>query len=63
MLVSNYNFKKRDWFLQSWGNENFDIDDDGKRIFLERYRTFQEAVVYLAKEYNRTSLEYDYYVW
>lgn len=55
--------KKRDYFLKSWGNENFEIDENGSKMFPKRYILFQQAVRCLASKDGITPLEYDYRIW
>lgn len=52
---------KRDYFLKSWGHEDFEMDENGKKTYPKRYILFQQAVRCIAKNIN--SLEYDYYIW
>lgn len=52
---------KRDFFLKSWSNEDFEINEDGKKKYPRRYILFQQAVRNIAKDMN--PLEYDYTVW
>lgn len=35
---------KSDYFLKSWGNENFEFDAEGKEIYPKRYNLFQQVV-------------------
>lgn len=63
-LKSNNMLGKRDYFLKSWGNEEFVIDDNGKITYPERYLLFQKAVREIAMNTrNINPLEYDYYGW
>ena len=55
--------KKRDWFLQSWSKEEFDIDDNGDRKYPERYYLFQQAVRCFCKDKNISSIEFDFIEW
>lgn len=54
---------KREYFLKSWGNEDFEEDKNGKKMFPKRYVLFQQAVRCLAEKKNINPLEYDYCVW
>lgn len=60
-LKSDKTLGKREWFLKSWGNEDFDFDINDKKTYPRRYVIFQEAVRCIAE--NMNSLEYDYYIW
>ncbi len=51
------NDRKRDGFLKSWGNENF---EDGN--LPSRYRLFQDCVKELAGE-DMSRLDYDFSIW
>lgn len=53
----------RDYFLKSWGNENFEVDETGKKMYPKRYMLFQQAVRFLAQKDGINPLEYDYCVW
>lgn len=55
--------KKRDWFLQSWSKEEFDIDDNGDRKYPQRYYAFQQAVRYFCKNKKISSIEFDFEEW
>lgn len=62
-LDSNKKLGNREYFLQSWGKENFK-EENGKKKYPVRYKLFQEAVRSLADKENINPLEYDYcYVW
>ena len=36
-----------DWFTKSWGNEDFEVDENGKMKYPKRYLVFQQAVHFL----------------
>lgn len=55
--------KKREWFLQSWSNEEFTIDNNGDRKYPERYCAFQQAVRYFCKDKKISSVEFDFVEW
>ncbi len=55
--------RKRNYFLKSWGKENFEIDENGSKTFPKRYILFQQAVRCLASKDGITPLEYDYRTW
>lgn len=50
-------------FLKSWGNEDFEKDENDKKIYPRRYLLFQQAVCHLSEKKNMSPLEYDYYEW
>lgn len=52
-----------EYFLKSWGNEDFEKDKNGKIMLPKRYELFQLAVRCLAEKKDINPLEYDYYVW
>lgn len=54
---------KSDYFLKSWGNENFEFDATGKEIYPKRYNLFQQAVRCFAEKDGINPIEYDYCVW
>lgn len=56
-------YGKREWFLKSWGNEEFDVDDNGNRVYPERYIAFQQAVNFFAKKSKMSPIEFDYCEW
>lgn len=62
-LNSNISLNTREWFLQSWGNEDFELDSNGEIKYPRRYIVFQQAVRCYATKSNIDSLEYDYCVW
>lgn len=55
--------RNRNYFLKSWGNENFEGDGNPGNAFPERYMLFQKAVRCLASKEGRNPLEYDYHIW
>ena len=57
------NLGNYDYFLKSWGSEDFEIDENGKKGYPKRYILFQQAVHFFADKENINSLEYDYYIW
>lgn len=60
---SGIELRNRNYFLKSWGNENFEKDENDKTVFPERYMLFQKAVRCLALKEGRNPLEYDYRIW
>lgn len=54
---------KSDYFLKSWGNENFEFDAKGKEIYPKRYNLFQQVVRCFAEKDKKNPIEYDYCVW
>lgn len=54
---------KRDFFLGSWGNEDYNVDANGNKTYPIRYLLFQQAVRELVANLNIFSLEYDYLIW
>lgn len=60
---SDITLGKRDYFLKSWGNENFEIDENGSKKLPKRYILFQQAVRCFASKDGITPLEYDYCIW
>lgn len=62
-LNINKTLGNRNYFLKSWGNEDFEEDENGRQIYPKRYTLFQLSVRYFANKEKKNSLEYDYYAW
>ena len=63
-LDDNIKLGKRDFFLKSWGKEDFEKEKGNKiKNYPARYDKFQRAVRFLAKEMEINPLEYDYYIY
>lgn len=61
--ITEIGLGKRDDFLKSWGNEKFEIDENGIKTFPKRYMLFQQAVRCAASIEGINSIEYDYHIW
>ena len=62
-LDNDITIGRREYFLKSWGNEDFEKDANGIIVYPARYVLFQEIVRRFASKENLKPLEYDYYVW
>ena len=71
-LPDNITLEKREVFLDGWGKEDFEKDENGEKRLPKRYLSFQESVRYLVelekkdkekKNPSENPLEYDYDKW
>lgn len=62
-LDADMKLGKSEHFTKSWGNEDFEEDASGKKMYPARYVLFQQTVCRFAEKENISPLEYDYYVW
>lgn len=60
-LDANSEFEKRDEFLKSWGNEDFEVNKNGEIAYPKRYMLFQQAVRRAGGD--ESPIEYDYRQW
>lgn len=62
--IKNKGDVKSDWFLTSWGKENW--KDEKKEDFPDRYACFQNAVINLSENFHDGKIypvEYDFLTW